>query len=145
ADVAHPGVDLLRPAGGGPVAAAVAVGAEEAAALHHPARDGELRLRRVEARLTRAAGRVAGDAAGPLAPVGRARRVPVGGPLPDVPRHIREAVAVGRKAAGGRRRAGPRLRLPREVAVPPVREPLPRRLRVAAPDVAGAVEPAACG
>ena len=45
ADVAHAGVDHLRPAGRGAVAQAVAVGAQERAALDHLARHPELRLR----------------------------------------------------------------------------------------------------
>ena len=45
ADVAHAGVDHLRPPRGGAVAHAVAVGAEVRAALDHLARDPELRLR----------------------------------------------------------------------------------------------------
>ena len=50
--MAHAGVDHLRPPGGGPVAQAVAVGAEERAALDHLARDPELRLRGVVAAST---------------------------------------------------------------------------------------------
>ena len=44
ADVAHAGVDHLRPAGGRPVAQAVGVGAQVRAALDHLAADPELRL-----------------------------------------------------------------------------------------------------
>ncbi len=47
ADVAHAGVDRLRPARGGPVPQAVDVGAQERAALDHLAGHLELRLPRV--------------------------------------------------------------------------------------------------
>ena len=70
ADVAHAGVDHLRAAGGRPVAQAVRVGAEVRPALDHLARDPELRLGRVEARLAVTAARVGRHAARSLG-VGR--------------------------------------------------------------------------
>ena len=89
ADVAHAGVDHLRSPRGGSIAAAVTVGAQERSALDHLARHPELRLVRVVA--ARLAARIAGAGVG----------VPVAGPLPDVARHIEQAVAVGWKAADG--------------------------------------------
>src|SRR5215207_11251266 len=76
ADVAHAGVDHLRPARGGAVAQAVAVGAQERAALDDLARDRELRL--------------GGIPAGCLAAA-----VPVRRPLPDVARHVEQPEPVG--------------------------------------------------
>ena len=66
ADVAHAGVDRLRPPRGRPVAQAVGVGAQVGAALDHLAPDPELRLGRVVARLEVAAAGVLRGAARPI-------------------------------------------------------------------------------
>ena len=63
-DVAHAGVDHLRSARRRPVAQAVAVRAQEGAALDHLARHPELRLARVVARFHRGAPRIPRCAAG---------------------------------------------------------------------------------
>src|SRR5262245_53871041 len=76
ADVAHAGVDHLGAPRGGAVAQAVLVGAEVGPALDDPARDAELRLRRVVALLERPSGRVARSAARCLGGGRGARRVP---------------------------------------------------------------------
>ena len=121
--MAHAGVDHLRSAGGGPVAQAVVVGAQERAALDDLARHPELRLPRVVTACRAAWVAVAG--------VG----VPVGGPLPDVARHVEQAVAVGREAADGRGAAVAGLGPPRELAVPVVGQPLTGLLGLVAPGV----------
>ena len=120
-DVAHAGIDGLRAARGRAVAQAVAVGAQERPALDHLARDLELRLVRVVS----VCGTTRLDVAGVA--------VPVGGPLPDIARHVEQPVAVGCEAAD-------RCCLPvsgvgqiRELAVPVVGESLPGLLRVRRP------------
>src|SRR4029077_12545902 len=96
AEGAPPGGDLLWSVGGGAVAQAVGVGAEERAALDDPPRDAELGLRGVEAAFLRRDRLRGGCAAAVrLGGVGRPTHgVPVAGPLPDVPRHVVQAVPV---------------------------------------------------
>ncbi len=141
--MAHARVDHLRATGGRAVAAAVGVGTQERAALDHLAGHAELRLRRIEAVRLAATARVVRDAARLVGVLRVTRRVPVGRPLPDVPRHVVQAEAVGGERTHGQRRPRARLGAPRKVAVPEVREPLARRLRLVAPGVDGAVEAAA--
>ena len=143
ADVAHPGVDHLRPAGGGAVALAVAVGAQVRAALDHLAGDAELRLGRVVAALHRRPRPFGRDAARRLGVLGVSRRPPVRRPLPHVAGHVVQAVAVGGVRADRRGRAVAVVVTPREVAVPVVRQPLARSLGFVAPHERRAVESAA--
>ena len=128
-----PGVDHLRAAAGRAVAAAVAVGAEERAALDHLAGDPELRLRRIEAGGLVGSTGVARHAAGFLlvdvVPIG----VPVGRPLPHVAGHVDEPEVVGGERPDRRCRAVAGCCPPREVTVPVVGEPLARAARADRP------------
>ena len=104
----------------GPVAEAVVRRAEVRAALDHAPRDVLAGLARVVALVGRGHARVGRDAARARDLVGVARHVPVGRPLPDVPGHVVEAVAVRREAPD---RRGPLVAvelqvLPRELALP---------------------------
>src|SRR3954447_4512850 len=136
ADMAHSGFDHLRVARGWPIASAIARRAEEAAALHHPARNPDLRLRWIEGQLHRRAARIVGRAAG-LGRIGRmARHEPVGGPLPDIARHIEQSVAI-RRIAADRRAAGAAVGLespPGEGALPGIRLVQAARRKLVAPD-----------
>ena len=71
------------------------------------------------------------------------RRPPVRRPLPHVAGHVVQAESVGRERADRRRRAVAVVVAPREIAVPVVRQPLPRTLRFVAPHEGGTVEAAA--
>ena len=137
-----PGIDHLRAAGGGPIAPAIAVRAQKRAALDHATRDAELRLCRVVALLGR--DRLA-DRRGTQheAPAATVLGVPVGGPFPDVARHLVQPEAVGRIRAHGDRRAVARVVAPGEVAMPEVRQAVAGSLRLVAPDERRAVEAAA--
>src|SRR5436190_4156198 len=84
AEMAHPGVDHLRPARRRSVAQAVAVRAEVGSALDHLATDAELGLRGVVALLEVSAAWILGCAAGRAGGVRVRGRPPVIGPLPDV-------------------------------------------------------------
>src|SRR3954465_14910784 len=88
--MAHACIDHLRPAGGGPVAQAVAVCAQKRTALDDLARNSKLGLSRVVAVCRTAL-------------LGRARlsAVPVGSPLPDIACHVEQPVAVGRETSDG--------------------------------------------
>src|SRR5262245_29615779 len=92
ADVRHAGVRRTPVAGAGPVARAVAVVAQERAALLDPQRG--VGLAGVET-LLRAGGVDNDSLAGPLAV--QVHLVPVTAPLPDVAGHVVEAVAVRRE------------------------------------------------
>src|ERR1700712_1366990 len=110
ADVAHAGVDHLRPPRGGAIAQAIAVRAQERAALDDFAWDLELRLRRVVA---------AGFAARvTLAGAGE----PVARPLPHVAAHVEQSVAVGREGPDVGGASITRVWAPGELAVPVVRQ-----------------------
>ena len=112
----------MWPAGGRAVAQAIGVGTKVGAALDDFPRHARLRLSPVVALLDSAAPRIAGDAAG-LVHLGRvAVDVPVGGPVPDVARHVVEAVRVRRKRANRRGRAVSDIRSPREVTMPEIGE-----------------------
>src|SRR5262245_6072072 len=137
--MAHAGVDHLRASRGGPVTQAVAIGAEERAALDHLPGHSELWLLGVVALLEARAAGVTGHTAGRVGIFGKPLGVPVRRPLPHVPGHVEEAEAVGRVRADGARRPVARLRSPREVAVPVVRELLPV-LRTLAPREGRALE-----
>src|SRR4029453_5538832 len=120
ADMAHPSIDHLRPAGGWAVAHAIAVGAEVGAALDHLAGYPELRLPAIVAVAYGAASRIAWDAAG-LVDLGRmAIGVPVGGPIPHVAGHVVKAVPVRRKRSDRHGRAVAKIRSRRKVTVPEV-------------------------
>src|SRR5262249_2581013 len=145
ADVAHPGVDHLRSAGGRPVAQAVTVCAQVRAALDDLAGDTELRLPWVVALLELAAARVLRDAAELLPARRRPVDVPVARPLPDVPGHVVKAVGVRREGADGLPRPVAMVVAPRELAVPVIREPLARRFGLVPPDIGRALEAASGG
>src|SRR3954451_22331905 len=92
--MAHARIDHLRPAGGGPVAQAVAVGAEKRTALDDLARNSKLGVSRVVA-VCRTAW------------LGRAGlpAVPISCPFPDIAAHVKQPVAVGRETSDGCGRA----------------------------------------
>src|SRR6266436_5436544 len=95
--MARRGVDRLRVTRGRTVAPAIVGCAEMRAALEHLARNPALRIARIVARVFEATARIFGNAAR-LRRIGFVlRRIPVGGPLPYVPNHVMEAVAVRRK------------------------------------------------
>src|SRR5262245_58925251 len=93
ADVAHACVDHLRAPCGGSIPEAIGVGTEVRPALEHSARDLEVRLSRVVAVVQLAATGVERHAAR-VARIDGALDVPVARPLPDVSRHVVEAVTV---------------------------------------------------
>ena len=142
--MAHAGVDHLGSPRRRSVALAVAVRAQERAALDHLSRHPELWLPRVVAGLHLRAARVARNAArGRIRRHGVTRGIPVGGPLPDVPGHVEQAVRVRGKRTDLRGMPVTRLGPPREVTVPEVGQPLPRRLGITTPHVFGVLETAA--
>ena len=147
AEVRHRRVDHLRLARGRPVAQAVVGRAQVRAALDHAARDVLAGLPGVVARVRRGHARVARDAARARDLVGMPWDVPVAGPLPDVPRHVVEAVAVRREAAdrGGALEAVDLQVLPGELALPGVGHRLAVREVLVAPGERGAVEAATGG
>src|SRR3954452_22606515 len=99
AEMAHPGVDHLRPAGRRPVTQAVAVRAQVGSALDRLATDAELWLRGVVALLEVTAARILRCAARGACGVRVRGRPPVVSPLPGVAGHVVEAETVGREAA----------------------------------------------
>src|SRR4051812_45175602 len=88
-------VDRLRHPGGRSITMTVVRGAQMRSALHDASRNPDLRRARIETLVLSAPTRVFHGAAGvlDLAVV----RVPVGGPLPDVSRHVVKPVPVGRE------------------------------------------------
>src|ERR1700682_4114945 len=121
ADVAHARIDGLRSAGGGTVAQAVVVGAQERTALDDLARHPKLWLARVVT--ARLATGVTGAGVG----------VPVSGPLPHVARHVYQSITVGREASDGGGTAVAAFGAPGEIAVPVVGERLAGVLPLGAP------------
>src|SRR5258705_8387964 len=101
-DVRRGGVHRLRIARRGPVPVTVVGRAEVRSTLEHLAWDPDLRLTQIDAVVTRGAAWIARHAATVLAHVLMARRIPVIRPLPHVPDHVEEAIAIGRKHADGR-------------------------------------------
>src|SRR6185369_7651209 len=112
ADMAHAAVDHLRMPGRRSVAPAIIGRAEKGAALDHLARNPHLGLGRIVAGLDRPAARICTRDRRPAAGGGVIRGValaePVRGPLPDISRHVAEAIAIGRKCADRRGTVGPR-------------------------------------
>src|SRR4029077_7046732 len=139
ADVAGRGVERLALPSGGSVAEAVVRRAEVGAALDHPPRD---RLSRRVALLAARHSRVAWDTARFLHLVCVARREEVGRPLPDVPGHVVEAVAVRRERAHRRRplETVELQVLPGELPLPAVRHGLSIREVLVAPGENGSLE-----
>ena len=137
----------LRPSGGRAVALAVAVGAEERAALDHLARDAELGLGGVVALPRPPAPR---GSRGTQHAAGGRRRSPYQsrGPLPDVARPCREARAVGRVRPDRRGAGEPSAGSARQgkSPVPVVGQPATVRRSGSSPQVnAATVEAAARG
>ena len=101
------------------VAPAVVGRAEMRAALHHLARNAELRLAGVIALLLADAARVGGNAAALLGG-GMLVRIPIGRPFPDIADHVVEAIVIGGVCADGRgaREAVLGEVLPGELALP---------------------------
>src|SRR5258705_11447471 len=140
-------IDRLCMAGGRAVAAAVVRRAEMRPAFEHLARDSDLRLAGVVARLLRPAAWIFRNAArlrGRVRAIGLVPgRPPVGGPFPDIADHVVNAVAV-RREGSDRRRALEAVRreiLMREGALPGVRHVLAAGRELVAPCELGAVEP----
>src|SRR4051794_36357817 len=100
ADMAHAAVHHLRVAGCRAVAPAVGRRAEEGAALHHLPRNANRWLSGIEGCLHRGTARIRRGATARLGRIGvrMARGPPVRGPLPDVPAHLEQAIAVRREA-----------------------------------------------
>src|SRR5205814_9786357 len=99
--VARRRVDRLRHPRGGTIAPAIVRRAQVRAALHHLARDPDVRRAGIEALLARTAARIVDRATGllDLSVV----LIPVGRPLPNIAGHLVEAVAVRREGADWRR------------------------------------------
>ena len=141
------GIDRLGMARRRPVAAAVVRRAEMRAALEHLARNFDVGLAGIVARVLAAAARIFRNAAG-LRRIGFVlRRVPVGGPFPDIADHVVQAVAVRRKR---RHRRGALVAvlveiLARKFALPGVGHVLAAGREFIAPGELGAVEAAARG
>src|SRR5207248_2133614 len=96
------GVDRFGVARSWSIAAAVIRRAQMRAALQHLARDPDLRLAGVVARLLTPAARVLRDAAGFRGIGFMSGGPPVGCPLPDIADHVVEPVAAWRERADGR-------------------------------------------
>src|SRR6516162_7848330 len=141
------GIDRLGMARGGAVTAAIIWRAEMRAAFQDLARNLDLRLAGIVARVLAAAARVLRDAAG-LRRIGLVPgRPPVGGPFPDIADHVADAVAVRRKR-GHRRGALIAVLteiLDREISLPDVRHVLAIRRQCVAPGKLLAIETATRG
>src|SRR5688500_16308363 len=144
ADVAHPGVDHLRPASAGAIAHAVAAGTEVGAALDHLAGHSELRLPPVVAGVDGAASRITRNAAGSVDFARMAIGVPVGGPIPDIAGHVVQPVAVRREGSDWSRRAVASIRSPREIAVPEIGETVVCGFRLVTPGEHRLIKAASC-
>src|SRR5207249_6049753 len=108
---------------------------EKRAALDDLARNRELRLGGIDAGLYRSAPRIARSAARAFGVRHITGAEPIGGPFPDIARHIEQPVAVCRKDAD---RRGPLETvstkvLPREIALPGVRHLAASRGELVAP------------
>ena len=142
ADVTGGGVDRVRVTGGRPVAAAIVRRTQVGAAFEHFARNPDLGLRGVVARIFGAATRIVGNAAGFLPFGGMARVVPVRGPLPYVADHV---VAVRIRSAERRRPERPLVSvaaevLPRKLALPGIGHMPALAVEFVTPGVVRAVE-----
>jgi hypothetical protein len=145
ADMAGRSIDRLAMPRRRAIPAAAIRRAEVRAALQHLSRNPDVRQARVVACLLVAATRISRNAAG-LRRLGRMpRRPPVRGPLPDVPDHVVEGVAVRRKGHDRRGTLEPILAdvLDREVSPPDVGHVPAARHRRITPGKLLAVEPAA--
>ena len=145
--MARRGIDRLREASCRSIAGAVLGRAKMRAALDHLARSGCPGGERIDAVLAGTAARIVRAAAAGGRRGRRVRRVPVGGPLPDVADQVVGAVRIGRVRVHRRRaRAGMRrLAVIREGAEPVVCEHLPVRSEIVTPGELGAVQSAARG
>ena len=119
--------------------------AEMRAALDDFPGNDDVRLPRVHAGALVAAAGISGNAACLRGLVRMPWGVPVARPLPDVSRHVDQAVAVGRERADRRCAFIPVGLdvLPWELALPEVRHRTPARHQLSAPGVLGPFEPSA--
>src|SRR5438105_5470801 len=145
ADMAHAAVDHLRVARRRAIPPAVVGGAEKRAALDDLVRNRDLRLDGIETRLYRPAPRIARYAARAFSVQHVPGAEPIGGPFPDIPRHIEQPVAVCPEDAD---RRGPLETvstevLPREFALPGVCHLAVLWSEFVTPDKFGAVQSAA--
>src|SRR4051794_24193289 len=103
ADVAHAGVHHLRMSRRGTVAPGVGGRAEERAAFHHFPRDADGGLGGIEGAFHRRAARLRRGAAAGLGQSGSrmTRGPPVHRPLPDIPAHLEQSMAIRGVAPDG--------------------------------------------
>src|ERR1700730_6980757 len=145
ADMAHAAVDHLRVARRRAIAPAVVRGTEKRATFDDLARNRELRSSGIETGLYRPAPRIVWPAGRVFGVRHMASAEPIGGPFPDISRHIEQPVAICREGAhrrGPLETVGTEV-LPREFALPSVRHLAASRGELLAPDKFGAVQSAA--